>query len=244
MGYCHVRSYQLRYTELDFKDELKLSALLGLIQEAACTSADELGFGYDALKPHNFGFITVSTYCELLKPIRLGDAVTVETWPLPPRHVFFERDYRVKNGNGEVVANAASRWCLVDLSNFSLLTPDALGQTHKNCPYNPEKAVESAGKLPRLGEEAREVYRLTVGNSRYDHYLHANNTFYADFFCDCFTMEELKRPVRAFQISYVKQAKEGEELAFYRKDCGNESFCEARCGGEVVTSFRIRFGEN
>lgn len=230
---------------MDFKDDLKLSALLGLIQEAASTSADELGFGYGALKAHNYGFITVSTYCEFLAPIRLGDEITVETWPLPPRHVFFERDYRVKNGRGEVFANAASRWCLVDLANFSLLPPDALGETHKNCPYCNEKTVEiPPRKLPKLGADAREVYRMTVRASRCDHYLHANNTFYADFFCDCFTMEELRRPVKDFQISYVKQAKPGAELILYKKDNGSESFCEARCGEELISSFCIRFSEN
>ena len=242
--YCHRRTYPLRYTDFDFKDELKLSSLLALVQEAACSSADELDFGYDALKPKNFGFITVNTYCELLRPVRLGESLTVETWPLPPRHVIFERDYRVKSGE-EVVANLASRWCLVDLTNFSVLSPEALQKAHENCPYNPEKTVEVPNwKIPKFREGEREVLRLTVGNSRCDHYLHANNTYYADFFLDCFTSEELSRPLKSFQIAYVKQAKEGSELIFYRKDGENESFCEAHCGGELIAQFRIGFGGN
>ena len=75
-----------------------------------------------------------------------------------------------------------------------------------------------------------------------DHYLHANNAKYADFFLDCFSMEFLsERRVEAFQINYVKQAKEGCELEIVRADGENESLCEARSGGETVAQFRIWF---
>ena len=56
--------------------------------------------------------------------------------------------------------------------------------------------------------EGREVSRMTVANSHCDHYFHANNARYADFFFDCFSMDELSsRLVTAFQIVYVRQAK-------------------------------------
>ena len=37
---------EIRYSDVDFKDELSASALLAFAQDAAGTSADELGFGY------------------------------------------------------------------------------------------------------------------------------------------------------------------------------------------------------
>ncbi len=239
--YCHRREYALRYSDFDFKDELRLSSLLALVQEAACTSADELGFGYDALKPRNFGFITVQTYCKLLAPVPLEDTLTVETWPLPPRHVIFERDYRVLNGKGEEAALLASRWCLVDLKTFSLLTPERLAEVHARCPYRNEKTVEPPSwKIPKLGVEGTEALRMKVYNTRCDHYLHANNTYYADFFLDCFTMEELSRlKIAAFQISYVKQAKEGAELLILRKDLEDGVLLEAHEGEDLIAQFRL-----
>lgn len=240
--YCNTRSYPLRYTDYDFQDELKLSTLLALAQESAGSSADELGFGYEALKPRNYGFITVATHCEIKKRVGLGETLTVETWPLPPRHVIFERDYRVKNRMGETVAVLASRWCLVDLNSFTMLLPATLGSVHENCPYRAEKTVEvPVWRIPAVGDEGREVYRMKVWNSQCDHYFHANNTRYIDFFLDCFSMEEL-RPVEAFRIAYHKQVKEGSELALFRRDEGEESYLEARSGEEVVAQCMIRFG--
>lgn len=241
-GYCHTDVFDTRYSDFDYKDELHLSAYLSFAQEVAGNSADELGFGYRALKKENLGFIVASTYCRIFRPVVLGERVEVQTWPLPPRHVIFERDYRIKVG-GEVRAALASRWCLVDLNAFSLQTGERLGKTHENCPYNPEKSVEvPLWKIPKLTDGGREVYRMRVGTSRCDHYLHANNCRYADFFVDCFAGDELKG-VSAFQISYIKQAKEGEELVFFRKDEEGGSVCECRNGDELVSQFRVRFAD-
>lgn len=243
MNYCHKRSFSLRWTDLDFKDELKLSSLLSIAQEVAGSSADELHFGYGDLVPKGLGFFVTATHCELLRPVRAGETLTAETWPLPPRHVVFERDYRIKVG-GETVANLASRWCLVDLKTFRLLTPDALGKTHAECPYNSEKALEVADwKIPKLNGEGKEVYRMRVGSSQCDHYSHANNTRYADFFLDCYTMKELAElPVKAFRIYYGKQATENAELVFTRKDFDNgTSVCEAHSNGELISRFLLKF---
>lgn len=244
MDYCNSKTYELRYSDFDFKDELKLSSLLALAQESACVSADELGFGYQALKALGYGFLVVNTYGELYRPIVLGDKLTVETWPLPPRHVICERDYRVKDGRGQTVAALASRWCLVDLSNFRLLTPDVLGKTHTDCPYRAEKTVEVPNwKIPKL-TEAQEVYRMGARHSYCDHYLHVNNTLYADIFLDCFGADELKRSVQSFQIAYGKQVKEGEELVLLRRDFNDCTVCEAHSGQEISAQFRIRFCDN
>ncbi len=241
-GYCHTRSFALRYTDFDFRDKLKPSAVLGLAQEVAASSADELGFGYEALKKKDYGFITVNTYCELFAPARPGDVLTVETWPLPPRHVIFERDYRMKNQRGEIIALLASRWCLIDLPRFSMLPPTALGEVHERCPYNPEKVLElSAQKIPKL-MEGKEFGRRTIVPSDCDHYLHANNTKYADFFLDCFPMEKA-RPVKAFHISYNKQAKEGETLLILGEEQEGSVLLEAREQDAVIARFWAKFGE-
>lgn len=239
--YCNTTSYYLPYSYFDFKDELKPSSLLDLAQEAATASADELGFGYADLKPEGYGFIIVNSYCEFRRPVMLGERITMQTWPLPPRRVFFERHYRALVGDEEVAA-VASRWCLVDLQNFSLLQPEAMGEVHTRCPYRAEKVVQPpAWKIPHV-KDGKEIYRMRVGVSHCDHYLHANNAKYADFFFDCFTMDELRaRKIKAFQITYGKQAKPGCELVLVREDTEDGAVCEVRCDGETLTQFRVWF---
>ena len=244
MSYANFKSYELRYSDFDFRDALKPSALLSLVQESAAASADELGFGYKDLKPLGLGFITVATHCAYRRPVVLGDVLTIETWPLPPRHVIFERDYRVTNARGEEVAVLASRWCLVDLATFTMLPPERMGEAHARCPYRAEKSLEVTNwRLPRLSA-GREVFRHTVRNSDCDHYLHANNAKYFDFFLDCFSMQELGgADIRGFQIAYAKQTKEDETLIFTREDSSGASALEARGeDGTLRTQFKLFYG--
>lgn len=243
-GYCFTKRFPLRYTDFDFKDELSLTSLLGIIQEAATGSADELGFGYYDLKPKNFGFLVVNTYGEIYRQPTFGETLCVETWPLPPRHVFFERDYRVLGEDGQPVAAAASRWCLVDLASFSLLSADALGEANAKCPYNPEKSITVPNwKVKRMGE-GKEVYRTTVRQSLCDHYLHLNNTRYSDLFMDCLSMDALKgRTLKSFHISYSKQAKEGSELTLLAEESEKGLLAAVKMGEETLTEACFTFAE-
>lgn len=237
--YGHKKDYELRYSDCDFLDRLRPSALLALTQESACRSADELHFGYEDLKPLSVAFVIVNTYCKFTRDIVFGDAVRIETWPLPPRRVFFERDYRV-TVNQEEVAAVASRWCLVDFESFSLRTPEVLGHAHEVCPYRDEKCVEAVWKVPKV-KGGTKVCERVVMLSECDHYYHANNTRYADYFFDCFTLEEQRRSVDYFQISYEKQAKAGSVLSFYREDTQEGTALEARCGQELIARFFVAF---
>ena len=55
-------------------------------------------------------------------------------------------------------------------------------------------------------------------------------------------MDELSRKkVKAFQITYEKQAKEGSELALWREDAEDGALCEIRCGEDVLSQFRVWF---
>ncbi len=243
MAYCNRKTYDLRYSDFDFKDELSPSCLLSLVQESACLSANELGFGYDDLRPLGYGFLVVNTYCKFRRPVSFGENLTIETWPLPPRHVIFERHYRALSGEEEVAA-LASRWCLVDTSDFSLLLPEKMGNVHTNCPYRSDKAVEVPSWKVQKITEGREIYRMRVNASHCDHFMHANNARYLDFFMDCFSIEEIRqRQISSFCIAYSKQAKPGRELSFMRQDFEGYSVCEARSEGELLTQFRVDWGE-
>ena len=241
-GYSYTKNFDVLYADCNHKDEIKPSALLTYAQEVAGLSADELGFGYDDTIQDGCGFFITSTCCKLYAPIRPKDFVTLSSWPLPPRHVFFQRDYDFTVG-GKRVAAMASRWCLVDLKSGKLLTPEHL-KAHATTPYRNEQVMQPDWALPKLREEGEKVYSMTVRPSHLDHFNHVNNTKYADFFMDCFTQEELEgKRVTSFRIAYVKQVKAGQELEFFRKDAEDGVALEARLGGEPTTRFFVTFGE-
>lgn len=237
--YLHSKDYAFRYTDADFQDIIRPAAFLSVMQESACLSADELGFGYDNLKPKNIGFILSNWYVELNRPVAYDDVLTVHTWPIKPKHAIVMRDFELFIGD-EKVGVGTSRWCLVDLATFSML-PASVIFNDIHTEYNESRSTTFTGwKIPRV-EDGQCTYEKTVSYSDYDHYNHANNTKYADLLMDAFSVGELRGLwVKQFRISYIKQCKCGEKLTFYRQRLDDGSWIvEARAGEELRAQMNV-----
>ena len=229
--YEHIRQFTIKYCDCDFKDEIKTSVALALMEEVACSSADELGFGYAYVRPRGFAFMVTNICMEFLVPVTLGQTVWLKTWPLPPTRVTFGREYQFLTETGEVAINASSRWCLVDMANGKLLQSKVIDNQDYST-YNTNRVFdEVVWKIPTFKPEEGELrYSMTVASADYDHNMHVNNTRYADYCFNCFTIEELKtRKLKRFSITYAKQCKEKDELRFYRKNTED--------GGYLVQGF-------
>lgn len=245
--YEHIKQFQIKYCDADFKDEIKTSVALALMEEVACSSADELGFGYAFVKPKGYAFMVTNICVEFYRPALLGETVTLKTWPTPPSYVVFGREYQMLSKSGELLINASSRWCLVDMKTGKILPSKAVDNQDYST-YNTSKAIENVKwKIPAFQTEDAELkFTLTIANSEYDHNMHVNNTRYADYCFNCFSIEELKnRKLKKFSISYVKQCHEGDVLKFYRKIEEDGSFLVHGFNqvGELVVQSRISFEE-
>lgn len=236
--YCNIENYVLRYTDVDLNDNIKLSALLSVMEESSCASADELGFGYSVLQPQQIGFILSNWYLELLRPIKLGEVLSVRTWPIKPGKIIALRDFELYVGD-EKVGVATSRWCLVDLNSFSILNSFCAFPAEMT--YNENRSVDFVGwKIPRI-TEGKLAYEKTMAYSDYDHYNHVNNTRYGDFLMDVFSVEEMKnRSFSSVQVSYIKQCKYGDKLEIYREDLPDGyTLVEGRVDGELRVQMKV-----
>lgn len=240
--YCHSKEYEIRFTDVDFADNLKLSSLLSFLEESACLSAEELGFGYSVLQPQQIGFIIANWYIDLFRPIKLGDSLTVNTWPIKPKKLIVFRDYELFV-NGEKVGVATSRWCLIDLKEFKMLPSSVAFKD--GLEYNDFRSVDISNiKIPEI-DGGSCCYSKLVTYSDYDHYNHVNNTKYADFLLDVFSVDELAgKSVSNVRISYVKQSKFGETIEFFKQKQTDESYIvEGRVCGELRVQMSVKFYE-
>lgn len=240
--YRNIRSYDLKYTDVDAYDNIKLSSLLSFMEESACLSAAELGFGYDDLAPKNLGFIIVNVYIKLERNIHLNEKLTIHTWPLKPSFAIFLRDSELYVGN-EKVGVATARWCMIDTASFTVQPATAFFKPEDFDNYNTERSVKFSGwKIP-VQENSVKIYSRRAAFSDYDHYFHVNNTKYADFCMDVFSVEELKdKTLSSVQISYVKQCKENEIIDFYRSETPDGfTVVEGRVGEELRVQTRLKF---
>jgi acyl-ACP thioesterase len=170
--------------------------------------------------------------------------VTARTWPLPPTYAVFGREYQFYKEDGALAGNASSRWCAVHLPTGKL-QPSKFLDNQDYSTYNTDRALEVKNwKIPVFDVQDGELrFSLTIANSEYDHYMHVNNTRYADYCFNAFTVEELqKAKLKSFAISYVRQCREGDELRFYRKYENGAYYVQGvNQSGEIVVQSEIVF---
>ena len=116
--------------------------------------------------------------------------------------VEFERDFIVKDANGEAIINAVSKWVIMDINTRRLKRSDLIGLRY------PEKITQRAipGKLARLAPfgQPEEVYTKVIGYSDIDFNGHLNNSKYVDYMMDCFPVEEHRaRSIQSIDIQFT-----------------------------------------
>lgn len=241
--YRHIKTYEIKYTDVDAFDNLKPSSLLAFMEESACLSADELGFGYEAIAPKNIGFILANAYIEMFRPVKLGEKLEVHTWPIAPKMLIFLRDFELYCGT-EKVGVCTTRWCMIDVKSFKPLPVSTYFSEGAFDSYNKERSlIFTSWKIPAV-IDGNVVGNKRVRLSDYDHYFHVNNTKYADYLYDTFSLEKIEgKFISKLQITYTKQCKLGEEIIFTGTQSGEVYTVEGRVGGELRVAYKVEFSE-
>lgn len=241
--YRNILKYNLRFTDVDAYDNLKPSSLLSFMEESACISADELGFGYNTIMPLKLGFVIANCYVEFKGAVKLGDTLEVHTWPLKPKHMIFLRDFEFFK-NGEKIGAGVTRWCMINTENYNMAPVSVFFKEKDFENYNTERSMEfSSWKIPSA-QDGEPVYSKKIGYSDYDHYFHVNNTKYGDYLLDAFNPGELKgKFFKKLQVTFAKQCKAGETIEFYKKAQGNVFTVEGRVENETRVQYMVETDE-
>lgn len=199
--------------EVDLFGQMRMSALLGVLQEAAAAAMTELEMDAPRLMAKYHAIWIVNRYhVKLTRPLYWGDRLTVRTWHRGGGSGSVYREFALYL-DGAAVGSAVSLWVMVD--------PDS----HKVVPARgcPELQGTDGGalcgreRLHRLelpgtfdGRALRELrYSETDMNG------HINNTHYADFLCDALHLERLGRGKYPadFHICFLEECLAGETIA-------------------------------
>jgi len=98
-------------------------ALAGYLQEAAGRSADTLGFGMSRLNEQGLAWVLSRQQVVLDVPVRMGDALVVETWPAGIDRISALRDFRLWR-DGVEVGRALTSWLVMELATRRPRRPD------------------------------------------------------------------------------------------------------------------------
>ncbi|MCM3570276.1 acyl-[acyl-carrier-protein] thioesterase [Neobacillus mesonae] len=208
---CHI---DLR--DVDFNKKLKLSTLFSYFQDVASLDAESHGFGIETLeKKFGAAWVLTRIRVEIIRMPSWDEEITIETWALKPSKIEFNRDYLVKDANGNIIVRAVSKWVIMDIKERKLKRTELV-----EFPFQvniTERVME--GRLEKLKHfgKLEPAYKKIIGYSDIDFNGHINNSKYVDYIMDCFQVEDLKNhSIQSIDINFNQEALPGDSLALFK----------------------------
>lgn len=210
------KKYHIDLCDVDFTKKVKLSSIFSYFQEIASMHVDNLGIGVTTIEEkHNIAWVLIRIRVDIIQYPRWKDEVIIETWPQLPRKLEFERDFIVRDLEGNIMIRAVSTWIILDIGSRELRKSELIAIEYPS--IIEERAIDCRlGKLKAFGEP-EIAYKKVIGYSDIDINGHLNNSKYVDFIMDCFSVENHKQyNVKSIQVSYINEALPGDTVMFCR----------------------------
>lgn len=177
MEKSYAESFALRTCHCDMHGEWRPGAILEAMQETAGTHCAQLGIGRDVTDGLGIVWVLSRAQVRLDRVPRMGERMTVETWPLPPRHLFYPRINEFRDGAGKVIGTATSLWLLLDVATRHIVNSD---EVLAHLPDNSD--IRGAmPAMPRIPAGEPEAAEFLPPYADFDLNGHVNNTKYLDW---------------------------------------------------------------
>ena len=155
----------------------------------------------------------------------------VETWVEGAMRYFTNRNFRVvaedEQGQERVYGYGRSVWAMIDTAtrqptDILAIHDGAINQwieTEKACP------IEKGGRV-KMSDNATFVRTIETHYNDVDINGHINSVKYIEHVLDLWPIEWYQEhQLKRFEIAYVAEAHEGDQLSFYREQTAENEFC-------------------
>lgn len=232
----------LSHIHTDRFGRLTPAALLYLAQEVSGDHCHLLGADGEALGQL---FWAISrTKVEVAQLPKLGQTLTLETWPMPTTRVAYPRATEGFDDHGNSLFKIISLWVIMDMDTRAMVLPGKSGIDVPGTSFGTE--LKAPGGLPAF--DGSEDMHRTVTFSDLDVNGHMNNTRYLDWICDLLPAAFHKdHPMKAVSICYMSEALEGQSLRLSHgegdvfKVDGSLSQTDASAGHTRIFSAQVEF---
>ncbi len=207
--------------DVDIHGEVKCSALVRFMQETALHHAEHLDLGSSRLAAGNMAWVLVRQRFRLSALPRMGDVVTVATWPSGADRLFFYRDFRITGPGGSQVLEATTSWFVIDLEERRRRHPDAYFESE--LPLGAPLFDTRPARLKAFEPEAAGP-ATPAGYSDLDINGHVNNVRYLEWLFDGLPVGfHWQQRLRECELNYLAEAVGGDEVrAEYRQTSPGE----------------------
>ena len=191
-------------TKVDFNSYWYPHDMLAALQNAAQSHSRELGCGFRVLRTKNMAWVLCRITLEIQQLPKLGDTITIKTWPGAPQKYLYPRYYSVEDENGKVLVKASSIWLLLDLASRKATYPGSLIIYQHDESFLPAN-MPLPERLRLANNFSNKISRIPQ-YSEIDANKHLNNAQYLRWICDLFDWRRYRlNRIASVQINYVKE---------------------------------------
>lgn len=207
----YTQEFRIASYQADVSARIKPSAILEIMQEMAGAHAEMLDVGRSRLLPMNLAWVLTRVEVRMERYPLSGEVISVETFPMPNRRVFFPRYFIFRDAAGNQIGCAGSMWVVLDITTRKManaaeiasLLPDNSDLT---APMGMPATVE---EIP--GEE-QESFRSPVYTDL-DMNGHVNNTRYLDWCCNELGIDTMRSAtMKQFAVNFNQEILPGQEV--------------------------------
>ena len=212
MNPIYRQNFTLSHIHVDRYGRATPATLLYFVQEAAGQHCSLLAVDHDTLSHKNLFWAVTRNKVQVTRLPRLGETITVETWPMPTTKVAYPRSVVAYDERGNELFRSISLWVLMDSESRAMILPGKSGITVDGTLTGTELTVPHALATRPM---ANAVTR-TVGYSLLDRNGHMNNTRYLDWAYDLLPSAfHENHPVREFTVCYLNEAREADPITLH-----------------------------
>ncbi len=211
MQKTYSETFRIASYQTDLTARIRPSAILEIMQEMAGAHAEMLGVGRKLLDPMHLAWVLTRVEVQMERMPVSGETISVETFPMPNRRVFFPRYFIFRDAQGRQIGCAGSMWVVLDVTSrkmasgteITALMPDNRDLT---APMGMPATVEE------VGGESVESLRVPV-YSDLDVNGHVNNTRYLDWCCNALGIETMKQHAMCrFAVNFNQEILPDQEV--------------------------------
>ncbi|MDR0497749.1 MAG: acyl-ACP thioesterase [Treponema sp.] len=215
---------EVRFGSVDRSDRLTLWSVFNFFQEAAISSAENLGVGRDAMK--NAGQVWLLSRLSLFIERRpaFGETIRISTWPRRWDKLFALRDYEIRDANDVPVVRGRGSWLALDIERRRPVRVQSIIET-----LPPNDGIDAFSMNPVSLDAREDLKKHSERNAAYsdiDYYGHVNNARYIQWIQDATDIDILSNADELrLDINYMSEVAPGETVEFWVSPL--ESFFES-----------------
>lgn len=202
-------------------DRISILDLMQATLEAAGVDANRLGCGIARLNAMGLSWVLIRYSIETYRTPRHGESIEIETWIASCSRIISTRNFRIVGECGEVIGEASSQWCMIDMKARRATEITSAGINYAEFVQSREAKIEIPRRMPSITANDLDIstYIHTTTEDDIDFNKHVNSVRYVHMMFEMLPPEQLYQlDNRHIDLQYVSEARLGKTLTIKQKD--------------------------